>query len=122
MKIFKKIDHFLAPTRELYEPLCHRKKKRRRRAKRRKGECFWNNSECAILIWMKSGMDILLDTRNTPAEEFFIHHKTQDGRWRPPLGKITKSVRHPIFSRSMFSWMRNAMKLSFSFYDHSKSR
>ena len=37
------------------------------------------------------------------------------------IGHHLKSiqVRDPIFSRSMFSRVRNAMKLSFVFYDHS---
>ena len=32
------------------------------------------------LIWTKFGMDILVDPRNKPAEEFFIFLKIQDGR------------------------------------------
>ena len=31
-------------------------------------------------IWMKYGMDILLDPSNKPAQEFLIHRKIQDGR------------------------------------------
>ena len=43
-------------------------------------ECFWNNSNPVHLIWTKFGMDILLDPRDKPAEEFFIVLKIQDGR------------------------------------------
>ena len=31
------------------------------------------------LIWTKFGMDILLDPRNKPVEEFLIYHEIQDG-------------------------------------------
>ena len=36
-------------------------------------------------IWSKFGMDILLDHRNKPAEEFFIFIKIQDGCWRSKI-------------------------------------
>jgi len=35
-----------------------------------------------LLIWIKFGMDILVDPRNKPMEEFFIFLKIQDGRLR----------------------------------------
>ena len=134
-------------------------------------------------IQTKFGMDILLDPRNKPAEEFFIFLKIQDGRRRSKvqnrpnftpqitfwliiwiwfirfgpnlagryystqgtslcknffpiakskmaaaaaitanyeIGHNLKSIqfRDPIFfPRPMFSRVRNAMKLSFAFYD-----
>ena len=50
------------------------------------------NSDPAHPIWTKSGIDILLDPRNKPVEEFFIYRKIQDDRQWPPLQKITKSA------------------------------
>ena len=38
------------------------------------------HSHPICLIWTKFGMDILIDHRNQPAEEFFIFLKIQDGR------------------------------------------
>ena len=35
-------------------------------------ECFCNNLDLAHLIWTKFGMDVQLDPRNKPTEEFFI--------------------------------------------------
>ena len=85
--------------------------------------CFFNNSECNIMIWKKSGIDILLDHRNKLAEEFFICHKSKMAA--PLLRKITKSAitrklykLETHFSRPMFSRVRNAIRLSFAFYDH----
>ena len=61
-------------------------------------ECFWNNSDPADPIWTESGMDILLDTRNKPVDEFF------NPRWPPAIKgpKLAKfdpanhiSARHP---------------------------
>ena len=54
---------FLAPTEDLYELLCHRKKERKRGKRERtpQNECFWNNSDPVHLIWTKFGMDILRD-------------------------------------------------------------
>ena len=46
--------------------------------RRRRGvqnECFWNNSGCAILIWTKSGMDILLNTSLWTNFSFFSKSK-----------------------------------------------
>ena len=70
-------------------------------------------------------MNILLDPRNNPAEEFLTYCKIP--RWlpQPPLRQITKSVitwkvynvEAQFFPRSMFSMVRNTMKLSFAFYD-----
>ena len=37
------------------------------------------HSDPAIPIWTKCGIDILLDPRNKPAEQFFIYRKIQDG-------------------------------------------
>ena len=146
-------------------------------------QCFCNNLDPVHRIQTKFGMDILLDPRNKPAEEFFIFLKIQDGRRlsqvqnRPnftpqikfwliiwiwfirfgpnlagryystqgtslcknflpiakskmaaaaaitanyEIGHNLKSIqfRNPIFfPRPMFSRVRNAMKLSFAFYD-----
>ena len=68
---------FLAPTGELYELLCHRKRKMERENESTNG-LFFNNSECTVLIWTKFGMTLLLNHRNKPAE-FFDFHKIQDG-------------------------------------------
>jgi len=146
-------------------------------------QCFCNNLDPVHRIQTKFGMDILLDPRNKPAEEFFIFLKIQDGRRRSKvqnrpnftpqitfwliiwiwfirfgpnlagryystqgtslcknflpiakskmaaaaaitanyeIGHNLKSIqfRDPIFfPRPMFSRVRNAMKLSFAFYD-----
>ena len=42
-------------------------------------ECFCNNLDPVHLILTKFGMDIQLDSRKKPAEEFFIFLKIQDG-------------------------------------------
>ena len=51
---------------------------RRRRRGGAQNECFWNNSDLVHLIWTKFGMDILIDPRNKPTEEFLIFLKIQD--------------------------------------------
>ena len=38
------------------------------------------HSDPAHPIWTKFCLDILLDPRNKPAEQFFIYSKIQDGR------------------------------------------
>ena len=82
---------FSAPTGELYELLCHSHRKRRKKKKSRRAQMvfFWNNSECAVLIWTKFGMDVLLNPRNKPAE-FFLSFllKIQDGRCGRHYGKL----------------------------------
>ena len=40
---------------------------------------FWDNSECAITIQTKFGMDMVFDSKNKPTEEFLIFLKIQDG-------------------------------------------
>ena len=47
-----------------------------------KNHIFWNDSDPVHPIYTKFGMDILLDIRNKPADEFFIFIKIQDGRRR----------------------------------------
>ena len=44
---------------------------------------FCNNLNPVYRIQAKFGMDILLNPRNKPVEEFFIFLKIQDGRRRP---------------------------------------
>ena len=83
---------FLAPTGELYELLCHKKEKKKKEDKKEKertqqNKCFCNNLDLVQLIWTKFGMDIQLDPRNKPAEEFFIFLKIQDGRRRSKVQK-----------------------------------
>ena len=85
----------LAPTGELYELLCHRKEGREKN-RTPQNDCFWNNSDPVHLIWTTFGMDILIDPRNKPAEEFVIFLKIQDGRWR------TKLKQRPNFFVSQF--------------------
>ena len=80
LKNIKVRDTFVAPTGELYELLCHRKRKREKRTPQ--NESFWNNSDPVHLIWTEFGMDILLDHRKTPAEEFLIFLKIQEGHRR----------------------------------------
>ena len=46
---------------------------------------FCNNLDPVHRIQTKFGMDILLDPRNKPAEEFFIFLKIQDGRRRSKI-------------------------------------
>ena len=46
---------------------------------------FCNNLDPVHLIWTKFGMDIQLDPRNKPSEEFFIFLKIQDGRRRSKI-------------------------------------
>ena len=53
-------------------------------------ERFWKNSDLVHLIWTQFGMDILIDPRNKPAEEFFIFLKIQDGRQRSNVKKSAK--------------------------------
>ena len=48
-------------------------------------QCFCNNLDPVHRIQTKVGIDILLDPRNKPAEEFFIFIKIQDGRRRSKL-------------------------------------
>ena len=48
------------------------------------------HSDPADPIWTKSGIDILLDPRNKPAEEFF--HLSQNPRW-PPAVKDPNSAK-----------------------------
>ena len=71
---------FLALTGELYELLCHRKEEESEmKGSTLQNECFCNNLDPVHRIQTKFGMDILLDPRNNPAEEFFIFLKIQDG-------------------------------------------
>ena len=51
---------------------------------------FLNNSDPVHPIWTIFGMDILLDPRNKPAEEFFIFLIVQDGRRRSKCPKLVK--------------------------------
>ena len=90
---------FLAPTGELYDLLCHRKKKRRKKRRKRtqQNECFCNNLDPIYRI--------LLNPRNKLTEEFLTYRKIQDGRHSRHYGKlrnrsyILKSIQHrdPLF-------------------------
>ena len=67
-------------------------------------------------------MNILLDPRNNPVEEFFSKSKMAAAAITAnyEIAHNLKSIqlRDPIyFPRPMFSRVRNAMKLSFGFYD-----
>ena len=53
-----------------------------RRGEGEQNECFCNNLDLVYLIWIKFGMDIQLDPRKKPAEEFLIFLKIQDGQRR----------------------------------------
>ena len=78
-------------------------------------------------IWTKFGRHILLNPRNKLTEEFLIYRKIQDGRHGRHYSKLRNrswlekytSKKPNFFPRPMFSRVRNAMKLSFLFYDHS---
>ena len=59
-------------------------------------QCFCNNLDPVHRIQTKFGMDILLDPRNKPAEEFFIFLKIQDGRRRSKIATR--------YTFSIFSW------------------
>ena len=48
--------------------------------------------DSAHLFWTKFGMDVLVDPRHKPVEEFFIFLKIKYGRWWPPLWQNTKSA------------------------------
>ena len=51
------------------------------------------------LIWTKFDMDILVDPRNKPVEEFFIFLKIQDGRLR------SKVQNRPNLSLQITFWL-----------------
>ena len=62
-------------------------------------QCFCNNLDPVHRIQTKFGMDILLDPRNKPAEEFFIFLKIQDGRRR------SKVQNRPNFTPQITFWL-----------------
>ena len=61
-------------------------------------QCFCNNLDPVHRIQTKFGMDILLDPRNKPAEEFFIFLKIQDGRRR---SKVQNRPKNHIFCNNL---------------------
>ena len=60
---------------------------------------FCNNLDPVHRIQTKFGMDILLDPRNKPAEEFFIFLKIQDGR------RLSKVQNRPNFTPQIKFWL-----------------
>ena len=112
---------FLAPTGELYELLCHRREKERERKSKRErtqqNECFCNNLDPAHLIWTKFGMDIQLDPRNKPAEEFFIFLKIQDGLRRSKVQNRSNLTPQITFRLWIWIWLiRFGQYLAWTYY------
>ena len=91
-----------------------------------------NNFDTVHRIQTKFGMDILLDPRNKPAEEFFIFLKIQDGRRRSKICDALyffnvfaiTSIRL-IGSRQNLAWtyyltLGTSLRKNFSFFSKSK--
>ena len=101
---------FLAPTGELIELLCHRGLRGEGLAVEGKitffaitwirvihFECLCNNLDPVHRIQTQFGIDILIDPRNKPAEEFFFFLKIQDSRRRSKI-----EFRHNFGSKFTF--------------------
>jgi hypothetical protein len=82
-----------------------------------------------LLIWIKFGMDILVDPRNKPMEEFFIFLKIQDGRLRSKVQNrpnLTLQITFRLGIWIRFIGFRQNLTLGtslckkFSFYSKSK--
>ena len=97
-------------------------------------ECFCNNLDPAHLIWTKFGMDMQLDPRNKPAEEFFIFLKNQDGPRRSKVqnrsnltpqftSRLRISIRLIRFGHLAWTYyltLQTSLPKNFSFFSKSK--
>ena len=77
-------------------------------------QCFCNNLDPVYRIQTKFGMNILLDPRDKPEEEFFIFLKIQDGRRR---SKICDALY--FFNVFAITWIRfigSRQNLAWTYY------